>query len=146
MNQVIETRENIRSNDVYVEAGDLANEVGKRYMKQLWKSIERHSSLNEPILYFISMIKKNPKNSTEILLYIMPCKNKFKLLRESCDHWQYDYKKNELTLLWSIPHRTEMKNFLRAPEKYNKDIIRWINDYIAQEHIDLNDDSSSVIV
>jgi len=38
-----------------------------------------------------------------------------------------------------------MKNFLRTPEKYSKDLIKWITLYLKQEKLDLNDNSSQVI-
>jgi len=142
---IIVTKDKIETSDLYIEAGDLSNEIGKRFMKRLWSSIEFHSKFGLDKIYFLSMIRKNPSNLEEINVTIKALKAPLTYPRESMDHWEYDYRSEKLTLLWSLPHRTEMKNFLRAPEKYNKDLIKWIKQYIKNEGINLKDDSSKVI-
>lgn len=145
MFEVIEKKRDIQVADFDITAGDLANEVGKIYMKDLWEAIERNAKLGNKKLFFLTMIRKNPTKLTEINVYIFPFVQYSEKLRESSDLWQYDYEKEKLQLIWSIPHRTEMKNFLRSPEKYNKDLIKWIRQYLHQENINLQDSSAQVI-
>ena len=113
-------------------------------MKDLWEAIERNAGQHKK-LFFLTMIRKNPTKLTEINVYIFPFEEFSNTMRESADLWQYDYENEKLHLIWSIPHRTEMKNFLRSPEKYNKDLIKWINQYLDQENINLKDKSAQVI-
>jgi len=128
-----------------IAAGDLANHIGGYFMEDLQKAIDNHRKYEKPILYFVCQIRKDPTDTTKINLTIAAMDKRIKYLRESTDLWQYDYKNEKLELLWSIPHRTEMKNFLRNPDKYSKDLIKWIKKYLKQEKINLNDSSSQVI-
>lgn len=145
MGEVIEKKENINVSDYIIEAGDLANEVGKKLMKDLYASIERHASLNIPKLYFLTSIKKDPTNLQQIHLYIKVMSRQLHYLRENFSLWEFDYGNEKLKLLWSIPHRTEMKNFLREPSKYSPDLIKWIKMYLKQEKINLHDKSCKII-
>jgi len=139
------SKKEIHLSDYHVAAGDLSNEIGKFFMEKLWNQIEFHRDFNLDKIYFVTMFKKNPTNTNEVNLYLKALRVPLYYLRESTDLWEYDYQKDELKLLWSLPHRTEMKNFLRDPEKYNKDLIRWINKYIKQENINLNDSSAQML-
>lgn len=145
MFEVIEKKRDIQVADFDITAGDLADAVGKIYMKDLWESIERYAKHKKKKLFFLTMIRKNPTKLTEIIVYILPFEEFSHKMRESTDLWEYDYEKEKLRLIWSVPHRTEMKNFLRAPEKYSKDLIKWIRDYLHQENINLQDSSAQVI-
>jgi hypothetical protein len=145
MFDVIEKKRDIQVADYDITAGDLADAVGKIYMKDLWESIERNRKLEEKRIFFLTMIRKNPTKLTEIIVYILPFEDFSHKMRESTDLWEYDYEKEKLQLIWSVPHRTEMKNFLRSPEKYSKDLIKWIRQYLHQENINLQDSSAQVI-
>jgi hypothetical protein len=145
MFEVIEKKRSIQVADFDITAGDLADAVGKIYMKDLWEAIERNAKLGKKRLFFLTMIRKNPTKLTEINVYILPFEEFSHKMRESTDLWEYDYEKEKLQLIWTIPHRTEMKNFLRAPEKYSKDLIKWIREYLRQENINLQDSSAQVI-
>jgi hypothetical protein len=145
MFDVIEKKRDIQVADYDITAGDLADAVGKIYMKDLWESIERNRKLEKKRLFFLTMIRKNPTKLTEIIVYILPFEDFSHKMRESTDLWEYDYEKEKLQLIWSVPHRTEMKNFLRSPEKYSKDLIKWIRQYLHQENINLQDSSAQVI-
>ena len=142
---IISSKDEIKISDFDIAAGDLSNEIGKKFMKKLWHSIEFHSAFELDKIYFLTSIRKNPAKTSEIRITIKALREKLFFLRESMDHWEYDYLDNKLKLLWSIPHRTQMKNFLRAPEKYSKDIIKWIKQYIKQNDINLDDDSCQII-
>lgn len=145
MNEVIKNKYFINTNDIEIASGDLANEIGKKLMQRLEHSIKFHRDFQLDRIYFITMIKKDPTNLKEINIYIKASRQPLRILRESVDLWEYDYREEKLNLIWSLPHRTEMKNFLRSPEKYNKDLISWIKAYVKQENINLNDPSSRVI-
>ena len=119
----------------YVEAGDLSNEIGKFYMKDLESSVQRHAYLNLPNLYFIIKIKKDPTNTKKIVITIGITNKCLNFLQESTDLWEYDYKLEKLRLIWSVPHRTEMKNFLKSPEKYNKKLIKWIKAFLKHNSL-----------
>jgi len=143
--KVFQSQVQIKTSDHDIAAGDLSSEIGKTYMKRLWHLIDFHEGFKKEKVYFLSTIRKNPKNLQEINININAMAKPLTYLRESMDLWEYDYKKEKLNLFWSLPHRIEMKNFLRTPEKYSKDIIKWIRMYLKQEKLDLNDNSSQVI-
>ena len=145
MAEITEKRETINIDHYDIAAGDLANEIGKKLMRDLEESIEKHAVLRKEKLWFLTSIRKNPANTREIHMFIHPSFVELKIKREQMDLWEYDYLKNKLSVVWSVPHRTEMKNFLRSPEKYNKDLIKWITEYLDQEKINLNDSSAQVI-
>jgi len=146
MPEVKERTRNIKiSNDEVVEAGDLANVIGKYCLEDLEIAVEDHRKYGIDKLYFICQLRKDPRDTNKLKMTIGVTDIKLRLLKESTDFWEYDYLKEKLTLLWSIPHRIEMKNFLKSPEKYSKDLIRWINEYIKQEKINLKDESAQVI-
>lgn len=145
MSIVIEKKEKISVPNYEITAGDLADAVGKIYMKDLWKAIERNSKQKQKQIYFLTTVRKDPKDLTKILIYIWPFLHSINYLRESMDLWKFDYEKEELKLIWSVPHRAEMKTFLRSPDLYSKDLIKWIKQYLDQENIDLSDSTAQVI-
>lgn len=128
-----------------ITAGDLANEMGKSYMAGLRKAIEDHRGYNIRNLWFIVKTEKNPSNIQKVHITYGILSEPLKFMRESMDMWKYDYLKDDLTLVWSLPHRTEMNNFLTHPEKYNKDLIYWIKRYLRQEKVNLKDKTKKFI-
>lgn len=145
MNVVTKKRE-IQINSDYIEAGELANEIGKIYMQDLDSAINDSRKLDIDKLYFIVQTEKDPTNLYNIEIRIGITNKYFDKLFESTDFWEYDYKREKKRLIWSIPHRIDMKNFLRAPHKYSKDIIQWIKDYLKQ-HPEINlQDKTQVIL
>lgn len=145
MSIVISKKEEISVPNYEITAGDLADAVGKIYMKDLWKAIERNSKQKQKEIYYLTTVRKDPKDLTKILIYIWPFLRPIIYKRESMDLWKFDYEKEELKLIWSVPHRAEMKTFLRAPELYSKELIQWIREYLDQENLDLNDKTERVI-
>jgi len=135
--EVKKTHRFLNITDPYVECGDLAKEIGKHYMTDLMKAIEEGSKFNREKLWFICVFKKNPFQKEKMHLKIGISDFPIKKMRESMDLWEYNYKTNELTAIWSLPHRFEMKNYLRTPELYDKKLIHWINQYLKQENIDI---------
>lgn len=125
-----------------IEAGDFANEAGKSYMKGLWEAVESHKHIGSHTLWFAVKIKKDILNPAIVRITIGAMSKPFRYLHENLDLWKYDYISDKLELEWSLPHRTEMKNFLRAPDKYNKDLIGWIKTYEKQAKINLEDDTA----
>ena len=142
---ITQTIEKINISDYDIAAGDLANEIGKIFLPKLQRSIEKHAFLKLDKIYFITTIRKDPTSLDKIHIVIQPLMAPLHYMRESMDHWVYDYKKEKLDLIWSLPHRTEMKNFLRCPEKYSLQMLEWIQKYLDQEKINLKDKSSKII-
>jgi len=134
--------EHLKLLDNPIAAGDLANEAGKSYMKGLFKAIDNHAKYNRKKLWIMVKIEKEMWDKRAIKISFGVMDKPLTFMRESMDLWEYDYTEDKLKLCWSLPHRVEMKNFLRAPEKYSKDLIKWINLYLKQENLDLEDSSS----
>lgn len=144
------TKRKVVVNSDWTEAGDLANEIGKIYMQDLNSAIDDAKSLkahfNNNKLFFIVQTEKDPLNLQNIEIRIGITDKLFNKLFESTDFWEYDYKSNKLNLLWSVPSRIDMKNFLRSPEKYSKEIIGWIRQYLKENpDINLNDKRSVIL-
>lgn len=133
-------------NSDYIEAGELANEIGKTYQKRLDNAISDAKAFNLDKVYFIVQTEKDPSKPTDIHLRIGITDKFFNKLVESTDFWEYDYKLNKKRLVWSVPHRIDMRNFLRAEHKYSKEIIHWIKEYLKQNpELNLNDSSRVIL-
>jgi len=144
--QLLDTHEEHQKNILTpIESGDLANEAGKSYMKGLWKAIDNHAKLKLDKIWIMAKAEKEHFAHRAIKIMFGVMDKPLRYMRESMDLWEYDYKNNKLKLLWSLPHRSGMKNFLRAPDKYSKDLIKWINMYIDQENINLKDSKTQII-
>jgi len=128
----------ININDSFIEAWDLATAIKEKYEVSLDKSINDGGKFDKPLLYFMVIVKKNPIEKKKIHIKIgisdTPLSNK---KYEAVDYWSYDYRKNKLHLIWSVPHKTAMKLYLKDPERYDKDLVRWTREFIAQEGLDL---------
>lgn len=127
----------ININDNYIEAWDLAAEIQKKYEVSLNKAFQDGSKLKKNKLYFIVMVKKNAVDKKKIHIKIGIIDKKLSKLYESTDFWSYDYLKNKPALLWSVPHKSAMKNYLKEPDNYDKSLIMWLRQFIAQEGMDL---------
>lgn len=123
--------------DYPIEVGDLGKEIGKKYMQKLREAIENHRKYEKDILWFIVKVEKEPWNIRAIKITFGVVDKPLKFMRERMDLWKYDYKKEELSVCWSLPHHLEMRNFLNNPWNYPKQLIQWINQYLKQENIDL---------
>lgn len=130
--------EHIRIDDYSIEAGDLTAAISDKYRLNLWQAIEDGVKFQKPILYFIVMVKKDAlvKQKMHIKLTISdkPLPNK---MYESTDYWQYDYKKEELKLKWSIPHKSKFAMYLKDESKYDPLLIEWIKRFVKQEGMDV---------
>lgn len=130
----------------YIEAGELANEIGKFYMEDLKTAFENGRKHKKDKLYFIIKTEKDPSDHLKVYIRIGITDKKLEYLQESIDLWEYDYINDKQKLLWSIPHRTDMKNFLAHPEKYTKEIIGWIRKFLDQNpNINLKDKSGIIL-
>lgn len=123
-----------------IESGDLVNEAGKSYMKGLWQAVKDHEKFKLEKIWIMVKIEKERYDDRAIKISYGIMDKPLKYKRESMDHWEYNYKTGKLMLNWSIPHRVEMKNFLRSPEKYSKDIIQWIKEYVKENKINLHEE------
>ena len=145
MKEVKRTQRIIGINHYYIEAGELAQEIGKYYMQDLNKAIESHRSFEKENLYFLCKTEKDPLAVQNVHLKMGITDRKLTRLVESTDFWQYNYKKEELTLLWTIPRIFMFKNYLRTPGLYAPFLIECIKKYIKQEKINLKNLSSQVL-
>jgi hypothetical protein len=127
----------INTNEHYLEAWDLTKEISKKYQASLSKSFDDGSKLNKNKLYFIVMVKKDPESKQKIHIKIAITDKKLHKLYESTDLWSYDYVKGKATLLWSVPHKSAMMNYLKEPENYDKNLIKWINQFLDQSGFDI---------
>jgi hypothetical protein len=144
--EVKTSEEKLVVNTDYVEAGELANEIGKIYMKKLDDAIQDGKELGLDKVYFIIQTEKDPSNLSHIEIRIGITDKYFEKMFESTDFWEYDYRTNKKSILWTVPSRIDMKNFLRSPEKYSKDLIKWIKIYLAQNpDINLHDKRSLIL-
>ena len=131
---LIDTHEqHVKESFTPIESGDLVSEAGKSYMTGLMEAIKNHKKFNIPKLWFMVKIEKESFNTRVIKISIGAMSAPFRYLHDGIDLWSYDYRKDERKLEWSLPHRLEMKNFLRSPEKYDKDLVHWIRQYMKQE-------------
>ena len=137
--EALVTKRTIGINDTFVEAGDLAREIGKFYMQDLEKAVANHRKFKIDKLYFIVRFKKNPENPQEVHIQIGITERRIYKYFHSMDLWEYDYTKDELKLLWTLPHPAEMESFLSDPDKYDKNLIHWIKCYLEQDKKNLKD-------
>lgn len=128
-----------------VLTGDLVNEIGKDYMGGLHQAVESNRCMNKPVLWFLIRINKDILDSHKVTIAVAAIEKPFSYYHENLDVWKYDYEKEKLELVYSLPHRTEMKNFLREPKKYSKDLVKWCKEYLAQDKVDINDPSSLIL-
>lgn len=132
------TRE-LHLDDPYTECNDVAHEIGKFYMADLRDAIETGRKLSLDKLWLAVNVRKNPIYHRKLHIKIGLIDKPLTKLRESFDLWEYNYPKEELTCLWSLPHRYEMKNYLSTPDKFDPKLIHWINQFLKQEGIDKKD-------
>ena len=125
-------------NELEIECGDLAREIGKFYMADLRKAIQSARKYGLEKVWFAVNFRKNPIDHRKMHLKIGILDRPLTKLRESFDLWVFDYHKEELTPLWSLPHRYEMKTYLKAPENYSPELIKWIRQFVKQEGLDLD--------
>ena len=128
-----------------VEAGDLAKEVGKLYIQDLNAAIEDGRKHNRTELSFLVHSKKDTFNKNKINITIGVCDVLLSRMRQLTDYYIYNYDKEELKLIWTLPHKTEMKRFMREPEKYPQLIIQSIRQYLKQEGINLSKRKEEVV-
>jgi len=119
-----------------VEAGDLANEYGKDYMKELHSVIENHSNTKQK--YYIQVLSKHlvgaPNRGQRLLFVARFTKPQ---MCDTEDVWSYDNRTSVLKLEWSLPHRYEMKNFMANPELYDAKMVSDIKNYLKLSKIDV---------
>lgn len=138
MTKVTRHSRKINLNDNQIECGDLAREIGKFYMEDLRSAIQDGRKFDLDKLWFICKFEKNPTDKRKMHLKLAISSIPLVKMRESFDLWMYDYKKEVLQEIWSLPHRCEMMNYLYDPSLYHPKLIQWIREYIKQENINLS--------
>lgn len=136
----------INISDKVVEAGEIVQEMVKYYNKSLWRAIEDHRDLGRNRLYFQVKMKRNPYDHNKFHLKILPHRKELSKLYEDCDFYLYDYEKDSLIWLWSVPHKVMFKNFLSDESKYDKNLIKCIKEFLKQENLKLEDFKPSKII
>ncbi len=111
-----------------IEAYELAHEGGKSYMRELIDCIEKHRTLiNE---YYIQVLCKKEIYAPErITKFIFIARRSKPLMEDDMDLWYVNNKKNELKLLWSLPHWSDFDLFLNNQNDYDPNLIKWIKIY-----------------
>ena len=123
-----------------IEAGDLVREIGnKTYLPDLYKVIESHRRFNKSSLRFIVLIKKESASLRVVEIKIVATDRKFNYLHHDMDVWEYDYRKEKLKFLWSLPHISEFEDFLADPDQFDPKVISDIKKYMKQEHLTSKD-------
>jgi hypothetical protein len=136
----------VRIDSDYIEAGELANEIGKIYQKRLDEFIHQEARFKKEKLYFVVQTEKDPSDLSKVVIRMASTDKYFPELKESTDFWSYDYASNKKEVEWSVPSRIDMKNFLRAEHKYHKDTIKWIKKFLEQHpEVNLKDKSAKII-
>jgi len=125
------------TNDIIVESGELADEIGKHYQKSLEESFEYHAQFKKDKIYFLVTTKKDSKDTHKITINVVAMEQRPPLLIEGVDLWEYDYIAGKSKLLWVVPALASMKGFLTNEATHDKNIIKWIRDFLKQENIDL---------
>jgi hypothetical protein len=133
-----EKTEYIELPNAIVEVGDLAHEVGKRYLDKLWKVVEAHADLGLEKLYIWARIEKNIAEKTKTKFKMFGLLKPLEKLRQSSALYEYDFKKEQMLLLWTIPHRSEFRNILTYPERNTPEYVDTIKRYIKQEGLKIN--------
>jgi len=110
-----------------IEAGDLAHEGGKSYMKQLIDIVEDHRyAITE---YYIQVFCQKELYAKDRTIYFRFFARKSKpLMEDDTDCWYVHNKKEILRLEWSLPHVSDFDRILRDPSS-DKDLVRWIKMY-----------------
>ena len=142
--QVVEHTEYIGLPNAIVEVGDLAHEIGKRYLVELWKFVEAHKDLGLEKAYVWARMEKNPLDRIKTIFKFDMLKAPFKKLKQSSSLFEYCYLTDTMLLLWSIPHRSQFRNMLAYPERCDPKQIDVIKRYIKQQGIKI--DSKPIII
>lgn len=114
-----------------VEAGDLAHEGGKSYMRELIDTIENHRHVKQ--LYIQVIPKKELYAAHRVIYFRFFARLSKPLMEDDMDVWFVDNQKDILRLEWSLPHWSEMDAFLANEDYYNKNLIQWIKIYKAAQ-------------
>jgi len=142
--QVQERTEYIGLPNATVEVGDLAHEIGKRYLAELWKFVEAHRDLGLKKAYVWARMEKNPVDKIKTIFKYDLLLKPLKKLRQSSSLYEYDYLTDTMLLLWSIPHRSQFRNMLAYPERCDPKQIEAVKRYIKQQGLKI--DSKPIII
>jgi hypothetical protein len=116
-----------------IESGDLAQVMCTYYLKELNQAVEDHAEFNREKLYFMVNTRKDKLCERAIKITIGVIDKPLEYLHQDLDLWEYDYRKDELKLLWSIPHERSFKNFLANKDKVCQKTLFWIYQYLKQK-------------
>ena len=129
--QMLKTQEE-HYNSTPIEAGDLSHEGGKSYMRALIDVVENHRSLQLP--YYIQVI-----SSRDVLYGNRAFHFRFfarlsePLMEDDMDLYYVDNRKDELKLLWSLPHWSEFDMILADDTNKEKKLVHWIKRYKSMQ-------------
>ncbi|MHA1401143.1 MAG: hypothetical protein ACTSQE_12410 [Candidatus Heimdallarchaeaceae archaeon] len=125
--QILKTKEEHESSSP-IEAGELAHEGGKSYMRELIDTVENHRHITYP--YYIQVISsRDVFFGDRVFHFRFFARQSEPLIEDDMDLWYVDNKTDQLKLMWSLPHWSEFDMIL-ADEKYSdKKLIDWIIAY-----------------
>lgn len=133
--QLVDTHEE-HQKSFRAESGELVEAFAPSYMTGIWDTIRDHAYLQDK--FYIQVVSKHiPMAANRGLHLTFIARLSAPLPEPTQDLWSYNPKINNLKLEWTLPHKLEMKNFLRAPEKYSPKLINDINAYLKRTGTDL---------
>jgi hypothetical protein len=111
-----------------IEASELAHEGGKSYMRELINMVETHRTKIEE--YYIQVIpQKTPWFGNRAIYFRFFARKTKPLMEDAMDVWYVNNKKEELKLLWSLPHHSLFEDFLSREDELDPQLIYWIKTY-----------------
>lgn len=112
-----------------IEAGEITNEFGKKYMSDLIDYVEEGTKTFDK--FYINILSRKTKlymrRAIEVFPYIMP---KLPMMQTNQDVWFVDANEQKLELLWSLPDESEFDMVLNDPTNGNEQGKFWIKEYL----------------
>lgn len=115
--------------------GDIIEDYQHEYVEELRDCIEKNAHKYESPFYVLILCKKEPWALNVMRNWFIARQTKpsaRQLRKEYPNHmstlYQYNVKKRELKILWSLPIAQDAAVVLRNPQLYHPDLVRWILD------------------
>lgn len=111
-----------------IEAGDLVNEYGKKYMSDLYDYIEEGSKHSDK--FYINILSRKTELYQGRAIEVFPrIELTLPLMEPNQDVWYIDCVNQKIEFLWTLPDENEFDLVLANPSKDSEDLIKWINIY-----------------
>lgn len=125
--QVLETQKE-HEKSLPIAAYDLAHEGGKSYMRELNDIIIKHR--NKIDEYYIQVLcNKEHWARNRATYFRFFARRTEPLMEDDMDLWYINNKREEVKLMWSLPHWSDFDTFLSNPDEFDSQLIKWIKIY-----------------